>query len=507
MTTVTREHLDLLVVGAGISGIGMGCHFERELPGRSYAILESRPALGGTWDLFRYPGIRSDSDLHTLGYAFKPWTGDLAIADGQSILDYITEAAEENGVAEHIRYGLRAVKAAWSSEEALWTVEVEEVATGERSEIQARWLFGATGYYRYDRGHRPEFPGEERFAGPVIHPQFWPEDLDYAGKRVVVIGSGATAITLVPTLARDAAHVTMLQRSPTYVMPVPAEDRLANAMRDRLGPMAAYRITRALHIVGQQVIYRLCRRFPRLMRRWIRSVNAKYLPEGYPVDVHFRPAYDPWDQRLCAVPDADLYRVIGDGSASVVTDRVASFTETGIELESGESLQADIIVTATGFELLFMGGIEVEVDGQPVSLGDAWVFKGMMLSGVPNFALAVGYTSSSWTLKVDLVCEYFCRLMAFSESLGCEAVVAEPVGPIDERPLLDFGAGYVKRYAEGLPRQGARAPWRLTQAYPVDARYLRHGRVDDPELRFFSATGQAAVAGEPAAAVSGPASS
>ena len=501
--TISHQPLDVLVVGAGISGIGMGCHFERELPGRSYAILEAREALGGTWDLFRYPGIRSDSDLHTLGYSFKPWTGDLAIADGQSILDYITEAAAENGVLDHIRYGQRVVGASWSSEDALWTVEVEEAATGERSELTARWLFGATGYFRYDRGHRPDFPGEERFPGPVVHPQFWPADLDYAGRRVVVIGSGATAITLVPVLAREASHVTMLQRSPTYVMPVPAEDRLANWLRDRLGAKVAYRITRAMHIVGQQLIFRMCRRFPRLMRRWIRSVNARYLPDGYPVDVHFRPDYDPWDQRLCAVPDADLYRALAAGTASVATDRVRSFTETGIDLESGDSLEADIVVTATGFDLLFMGGIEMFVDGEPVDLGEAYVFKGMMLSGVPNFALAVGYTASSWTLKVDLVCEYFCRLVAFTESLGCDAAVAEPTGPIEDQPLLDFGAGYVKRYRDGLPRQGAHAPWRLYQAYPLDSRYLRHGRVDDPEMRFFAAGAPAGSRPAPVSAAAG----
>ena len=500
MTIATAEsHFDVLIVGAGISGIGMGCHLRRTLPGRSFAILEAREAIGGTWDLFRYPGIRSDSDLHTLGYAFKPWTQDKAIAEGQLILDYIVEAADENGVTDHIRFGQRAVNASWSSETALWTVESQDVETGEITTLTARWLFGATGYFRYDRGHRPDFPGEEHFAGPVVHPQFWPQDLDYAGRRVVVIGSGATAVTLVPALAREAAHVTMLQRSPTYVLPVPAEDRLANWMRDRLGPMVAYRVTRSLHIVGQQVIYRLCQRFPRLMRRWIRSVNVKYLPEGYPVDVHFNPDYDPWDQRLCAVPDGDLYRALAEGTASIVTDRIASFTETGIELESGESLEADIIVTATGFDLLFMGGIDVSVDGEPVDLADVWVFKGMMFSGVPNFALAVGYTNSSWTLKVDLVCDHFCRLIEFTDALDCQAAVPELNSPIEERPLIDFGAGYVKRYESALPRQGARAPWHLTQAYPVDARYLRHGRVDDPELRFFSA-GERARAAESATA-------
>ena len=502
MTTATSpDHLDVLIIGAGISGIGMGCHLERELPGRSYAILEAREASGGTWDLFRYPGVRSDSDLHTLGYAFKPWTSDLAIADGQSILDYIREAASDYGVDRHIRYRTRALSAFWSSGDSLWTVETEDVATGERSHVTARWLFGATGYYRYDRGHRPYFPGEERFPGPIVHPQFWPQDLDYAGKRVVVVGSGATAVTLVPELAKEAAYVTMLQRSPTYVLPVPAEDRLANWMRDRFGPKAAYRVTRSLHIFGQQLIYRACRAFPRPMRRWIRSVNVKYLPEGYPVDVHFRPDYDPWDQRLCAVPDGDLYRALSGGSASIATDTIAGFTETGIDLASGESLDADIIVAATGFDLLFIGGMELSVDGEPVDLSELWVYKGMMLSGVPNFAWAVGYTNSSWTLKVDLVCEYYCRLIAFTESLGCDAAVPELTAEIEERPLLDFGAGYVKRYQDALPRQGARAPWRLAQAYPLDARYLRHGRVDDPEMRFFSAT--AVPAEEPVVAAAG----
>jgi len=499
-TTAAHEHLDLLIIGAGISGIGMACHLERELPGRSYAILEAREAMGGTWDLFRYPGIRSDSDLHTLGYGFKPWLNDLAIADGQSILDYIREAAGEHGVDGHIRYGTRAIRAAWSSEDALWTVETEDAATGERSSVTARWLFGATGYYRYDRGHRPDFPGEESFPGPVIHPQFWPRDLDYAGKRIAVIGSGATAVTLVPALAERAAHVTMVQRSPTYVLPVPARDSLANWLRDRIGPKVAYRVTRTLHILVQQTLFRLCHRFPRLMRRWIRSVNVKYLPEGYPVDVHFNPRYDPWDQRLCSVPDGDLYRAIGNGSVSIATGTIRSFSGRGIELESGEEIEADIIVTATGFEMLLLGGMTMEVDGEPVDFPERFAFKGMMLDGVPNFALAIGYTNSSWTLKVDLVCEYLCRLVAFTESLGCDAAVPEVVGTVEAVPLLDFSAGYVNRALDTLPRAGARAPWRLAQNYPLDARYLRHGRVDDPEMRFFSARARVAAPGDPAVA-------
>jgi monooxygenase len=419
------SHVDVLIVGAGISGIGAARALEAQQPGKTYAILEARDAIGGTWDLFRYPGIRSDSDLHTFGYASKPWTGEKAIADGPSIRAYIEEAAHERGVERHIRFGHRVLRAAWSSEDALWTADVAVAATGETVRMTARWLFGATGYYRYDEGFTPAFEGIERFGGTVVHPQHWPEDLDYAGKRIVVIGSGATAVTLVPALADQAEHVTMLQRSPTYVMPVPERDALANRLRGLLGEQRAYALTRRKNIARQRAVYVLSKRFPNQVRRFIRWVNAKQL-EGSDcdVDVHFKPAYDPWDQRLCAVPNGDLYRALRKGTASVVTDRIATFTETGLELESGARLDADIVITATGLNILAFGGMELVVDGAEVALADTVAYKGLMLSGIPNFVFAIGYTNSSWTLKVDLVCEYLCRLLAHADAHGHDACVA-----------------------------------------------------------------------------------
>jgi cation diffusion facilitator CzcD-associated flavoprotein CzcO len=484
---ITRtDHVDMLIVGAGISGIGAACHLRREQPGKSYAILEARDAIGGTWDLFRYPGIRSDSDLHTFGYAFKPWTDDKAIADGDSILAYIRETAQEYGVDEHIRFGHRVLAASWSSDDALWTVSGER--DGEPFTMTARWLFCASGYYRYDEGFTPQFEGTDRFQGRIVHPQHWPEDLDYAGKRVVVIGSGATAMTLVPAMARDAAHVTMLQRSPTYVLPLPARDALANRLRKLLGEERAYAVTRRKNIVRQLAFYRLCRRFPRLMRRVIRRINAHHLPASVPVDVHFKPRYDPWDQRLCVVPDADLYHSLHGGRASVVTDHIDTFTERGIRLRSGAELEADVIVTATGLNLLLMGGIELTVDGEAVTPSETVVYKGMMLSGVPNFALAVGYTNASWTLKVDLVCEHFLRLIAHAEAEGKDAFVPELADPeMPTQPLLDFQAGYVLRALEHFPKQGQGEPWHLAQQYFKDVAYLKRAPVTDDELRFFSA--------------------
>src|SRR6476661_2932441 len=380
--TMTPD-LDVLIVGAGISGIGCAWHLQDKQPGKTYAILEAREALGGTWDLFRYPGIRSDSDLHTFGYAFKPWTDEKAIADGPAILDYIEETARENGIHEHIRFGHRVVRAAWSSEQAMWTVDVETSA-GERFELTARWLFGACGYYRYDEGYTPEFEGRERFGGQIVHPQHWPEDLEYAGKRVVVIGSGATAVTLIPAMAGAAAHVTMLQRSPTYILPLPSEDAIANGLRELLGAKLAYAITRRKNVLQQRAIYQLCQRFPRSAKRVIRYLNARLLPKDYPVDEHFRPAYNPWDQRLCAVPDADMFTAIRDGRASVVTDQIDTFTERGIRLQSGRELEADIIVTATGLNLLAFGGINFSVDGVAVNVPEKVAFKGFLLSDVPN---------------------------------------------------------------------------------------------------------------------------
>jgi monooxygenase len=503
---VAMEHFDVLIVGAGVSGIGCAYHLQTEQPRKSYAILEAREATGGTWDLFRYPGIRSDSDLHTFGYEFKPWREEKAIADGPSILRYIRETAAENGIDRHIRLRHRVVRASWSSEDARWTVEARRgreharegdsgaPAAGEAASFPAEeetvlltcdWLFCAGGYYRYDHGHMPHFDGSERFAGEIVHPQHWPADLDYAGKRVVVIGSGATAVTLAPAMAADAAHVTMLQRSPTYVISVPERDPIANFLARWLPPRLAYSLARRKNIWLQRTVYQLSRSRPRLVRALLRAGVKRHLPDGYPVDVHFNPRYDPWDQRLCAVPDADLFNEISAGRVSVVTDTIERFTEHGIRLRSGVELPADVIVTATGLQLLAFGGVELVVDGAAVQLPQTMAYKAMMLSDVPNFAFAVGYTNSSWTLKVDIVCEHLCRLLAHMDEHGYEQCMPHNDDPtLTTRPLLDFGAGYVRRSMHEWPKQGSRAPWTLAMSYAQDVANLREGPVEDPALKF-----------------------
>ena len=496
MSTAPRavEHLDVLIVGAGISGIGAGRYLRTRLPAKSFAILEARAASGGTWDLFRYPGVRSDSDLHTFGYEFKPWRDEESIATAPRILAYLRQTATENGLDAHIRYHHRVVSASWSSARARWSVEVERADTGERLSLSAGWLFCAGGYYRYDEGFTPRFEGRDRFTGPVVHPQQWPEDLDCAGRRVLVIGSGATAVTLVPALAGTAAHVTMLQRTPTYVMPVAKKDPVANALRRWLGEERGYRATRRKNIAQQRAIWRFCRRFPNAARRLIRWVNTKQLPAGYPVDEHFNPPYGPWDQRLCAVPDGDLFRAIRKGTASVVTDRIVTFTERGVRLASGRELEADVIVTATGLNVQALAGLALSVDGAPVHLPDTVAYKGMMLSGVPNLAFAIGYTNSSWTLKIGLLCEHFCRLLAHMDATGAAVCRPEPSDPaMPTRPFLDFAAGYIQRVVDQLPRQGDRMPWLTSMDYHSDVRLLRTGRVDDPELHFEPAAAEVAA--------------
>ncbi|HEX9967884.1 MAG TPA: NAD(P)/FAD-dependent oxidoreductase, partial [Solirubrobacterales bacterium] len=419
------EHLDVLIVGAGLSGIGAAWHLQRDHPTRSYAILEARDAIGGTWDLFRYPGIRSDSDMHTLGYRFRPWTAEKSITDGQSILDYVRDTAREAGIDRRVRYRHRVVRAKWSSAEARWTVEVERTDTGETVTMTCDFLWTCSGYYRYDEGYTPDFPGRERFRGEVVHPQHWPEDLDYSGKRVVVIGSGATAVTLVPSMAERAAHVTMLQRTPTYIVSQPAKDPIASRLRRFLPDRAVYSIVRWKNVLLQTAVYKLAKRRPNAVKRMVRRGLERALPAGFDVDTHFTPPYDPWDQRLCLVPDGDLFTALADGSASIVTDRIATFTERGIELESGRELEADTIVTATGLNLLFLGGMELVVDGEPVELPKKMTYRGMMLSGVPNFVFAIGYTTASWTLKIDLVCEHLCRLLGHLDKRGLDAAVPE----------------------------------------------------------------------------------
>ena len=477
---------DVLIVGAGVSGIGAAWHLQHNLPGKSYAVLEARDAIGGTWDLFRYPGIRSDSDLHTFGYAFKPWTGEQSIADGPAILDYVRQTASENGIDGHIRFGHKVVGARWSTEAAKWTVEVLKVGSEETVFFTASWLFCASGYYRYDRGHQPHFEGRERFGGAIIHPQQWPEDLDYAGKRVVVIGSGATAVTLVPAMTDKAAHVTMLQRSPTYVVALPEKDRVANFIKRHLSADRAYALVRRKNIWMQKTTYGLSQRHPGLVKKAIRWMLERQLPEGYDIDRHFTPTYNPWDQRLCSVPNGDLFTAIRRGTASVVTDRIDTFTENGIRLESGEEIEADIIVTATGLEVLVFGGAQMEVDGEPVVLNQKLAYRGMMLSDVPNFVFAIGYTNSSWTLKVDLVFDYACRVIKRMDQQGyriCEPVNDDPSMPT--HPLLDFSAGYVQRAVEALPKEGDRAPWELSMNYVKDRKTLREEPIEDGVLRFF----------------------
>jgi cation diffusion facilitator CzcD-associated flavoprotein CzcO len=475
---------DVLIVGAGLSGVGAAYYVQTRLPGRTYALLEGRDAIGGTWDLFRYPGIRSDSDLHTLGYAFKPWTDEQSIADGPAILRYIRETACENGIDRHIRFGHRVERAEWSTADARWTVVARRTDDDSLVTFTASFLVSAGGYYSYESGYQPRFEGTERFAGEIVHPQEWPEDLDYAGKRVVVIGSGATAVTLVPALAEQAEHVTMLQRSPTYVVSVPGKDPLGMLLRDRLSPERAYAVTRMKNVLLQAAVYKLSRRYPKLVRRALRAATRRQLPPGYDVDTHFNPRYDPWDQRLCAVPDGDLFDVLRSGRASIVTDRIATFTERGLRLESGAELEADVIVTATGLNLVAFGDLEYVVDGEPVVLSDRFAYKGMMLSDVPNFVFATGYTNASWTLKVDLVYEYMCRLMAHMDRHGYDRCVPVADGPIEERPLLDFTSGYVQRALDRFPKQGSAEPWQLRQSYLYDRRSLRKDSVEDGVMRF-----------------------
>jgi len=480
---VASDHLDVLIVGAGLSGVGAAHHIQSAFPRRRYAILEAREALGGTWDLFRYPGVRSDSDMQTLGYRFRPWTQAKALADGPSILQYVKDTATEAGIDRHIRYGHRVTAASWSTEDSLWTVEAEH--GGETVRLTARFLYVCTGYYHYDGGYSPTFPGLDRFEGTVIHPQQWPEDLDYDDKNVVVIGSGATAVTLVPAMTDRARHVTMLQRSPTYIISRPGVDKLAVRLRRLLGDRRGYAATRWKNVAVATLLYQLSQRRPGFVRKLIHDATVKLLPAGYDVDKHFRPRYNPWDQRLCLVPDGDLFRAIRRDQASVVTDEIAEFTEAGLRLRSGAELPADIVVTATGLRLLAFGGIRLTVDDREIKLPETMAYKGMMLSGLPNFVFTIGYTNASWTLKADLVSEFTVRLLKHMDAHGHRRCV--PVNndtKITERPLLDFQAGYVQRSVHEFPRAGSHRPWQLGMSYANDALLLRHGRIDDGTLQF-----------------------
>jgi cation diffusion facilitator CzcD-associated flavoprotein CzcO len=482
---MSSEHVDVLIVGAGLSGIGAGYHLLDKCPGKSFAILEARDSLGGTWDLFRYPGIRSDSDMYTLGYAFRPWPDAKAIADGPSILRYVRQTAIDHGIDRRIRFGHRVMRAEWSTAEARWTVEATRTDTQETVRLTCGFLLMCSGYYRYDEGYTPGFEGIGSFAGRIVHPQQWTDDIDYEGQRVVVIGSGATAVTLVPAMAPRAAHVTMLQRSPSYVVSLPAEDPIATVLGRILPAKIVYPIVRWKNVLLTMLSFELSRRRPRVMKALIRKALERRLPPGYDIDTHFRPRYDPWDQRLCLVPDDDLFKAIGEGRASVVTDRIETFTEKGLRLASGAELEADLIVTATGLNLLPLGGVALSVDGDDVELAEKLSYKGMMLNGVPNLAFAVGYTNASWTLKCDLTCGYVCRLLNHMDRQGYRVCTPHNRDPsITEEPFIDFSSGYVLRSIDQFPRQGSRPPWRLYQNYARDIFMLRFGAVEDGAMEF-----------------------
>ncbi|MEV5652194.1 NAD(P)/FAD-dependent oxidoreductase [Nocardia sp. NPDC052254] len=465
--TAAGEYVDVVIVGAGLSGIGAGYRVQTELPGTSYAILEAREALGGTWDLFRYPGIRSDSDMFTLGYPFEPWRDAKSIADGPSILRYITETARRHGIDEHIRYGTKVIAAQWSSAEARWTLTLSQ--EGETRTLRCRFLYSCAGYYDYDQGHSPEFPGVESFSGTMVHPQFWPEDLDYTGKKVVVIGSGATAVTLVPAMAEQAELVTMLQRSPTWISAVPGRDKQADKIRELLPAGLAHRVIRIKNILFNVGFYQYCRRRPQAARKLLTGLTTRILKDEKLVAEHFTPEYNPWDQRLCAVPDADFFKAMRKGKAEVVTDHIDTFVPEGIRLRSGKVLPADIVISATGLKLLAFGGISLEVDGESVNLSDRFVWQGTMLTGVPNFAVCIGYTNASWTLRADLTSRLVCKVIAHADRRGYEAVVPQPQADLTEHPLLDLASGYIQRSIADFPRQGDRHPWKVRQNYLLDS--------------------------------------
>jgi cyclohexanone monooxygenase len=479
------ELLDVLIVGAGLSGIGAAWYLQRRCPNKRYAILEARDAIGGTWDLFRYPGVRSDSDMYTLGYAFQPWTAGKAIADGYAIRSYIADTARKHGIDRQIRFGHKVLSAAWSSVDACWTVQATHAGTPVT--IRARFLYMCSGYYSYDEAYRPAFEGEDRYRGRVVQPQFWPQDLDYAGKRVVVVGSGATAVTLVPAMAEQAAHVTMLQRSPTYVVSRPSEYRFAQRFRRWLPEKAAYWATRWRVIGESMLLYRVARGKPELVKQKILAMARHQLGRDFDVATHFTPSYKPWDQRVCVVPDGDMFKAIRKGQASVVTDHIERFTENGIQLKSGQELAADVVVLATGLKVRVLGGVSVTVDGQPFQASEAMSYKGMMLSELPNCVMTFGYTNASWTLKADLTAGYVCRLLRYMDRKGVAIAVPRRQAGVEPEPFLSFTSGYVQRAKGELPQQGSRRPWQVYQNYLQDMITIRYGRIADGVMHFSSA--------------------
>ena len=486
------NHFDVVIVGAGLSGIGAAYHLQHKCPGKTFAILEGREAVGGTWDLFRYPGIRSDSDMHTLGYNFKPWVATKAIADGPSILEYVNETADENDIRKTIRFKHLVKSAAWSTKTATWTVQAELADTGDAIEFSCNFLYMCGGYYNYDEGYTPEFKGTDTFKGTTVHPQFWPEDLEYSGKKVVIIGSGATAMTLVPAMAKNGAQVTMLQRSPTYVVSAPAVDKIANTLRKFLPETWAYAITRFKNIKLGNFFYNRTRAQPEKVKTKILDMVRKALPD-YDVDTHFTPGYNPWDQRLCLIPDDDLYNVLKDGTATVETDTIDTFTETGIKLASGKELEADIIVTATGLQLSVVSGLQVSVDGKPINFADTVSYKGMMYSDVPNMIQTFGYINASWTLRADIIAEYACRLLNRMDELGkkqCTPRLREEDKNMQLLPWIqDFSAGYMQRSMHLMPRQGDNGPWKNTQNYALDKKLIRSAELEDGAMQFSNPAG------------------
>ena len=480
-----EQHFDVLIVGAGLSGIGAGYHLQTACPDRSYAILERRESIGGTWDLFRYPGIRSDSDMYTLGYSFQPWPQPKAIADGPSILKYVRETAAEYGIDKKIRYGLRVKSASWSTPDSRWTVEAEHEESGTTRRFSCNFLFMCAGYYNYDKGYTPEFEGFDRFKGPIVHPQKWGPEVDYAGKRVVVVGSGATAVTIVPEIAKDAAHVTMLQRSPTYVVSAPARSGFADRLRSWFPDKVAYSIVRWRNILLGIALFSFCQRRPEAAKRLFLKGVEKQLGPDYDVQTHFNPRYNPWEQRMCLVPDADLFEAIKDDSASVVTAEIDCFTETGIKLRSGEELPADLIVTATGLDLQFLANLDFFVDGKSIDPTQSMTYKSMMFSDMPNLASSFGYTNASWTLKCDLTCEYVTRLLNHMKKKGYTRCVPRLTDPnMEVESMLNLTSGYIQRTAHRFAKQGTKAPWRLYQNYVLDSLSIGMGGIADPALEF-----------------------
>ena len=479
------NYFDVIIVGAGLSGIGAAHHLKTKCPDKSFILLEAREAMGGTWDLFRYPGIRSDSDMFTLGYSFKPWIADEAIADGPAILDYINETAKEDGTAEKIRYKHKVINASWSSDKSMWTMDVD---TGDQHTVQYRcnFLFMCSGYYDYDKGYTPDFEGMSDFSGTIVHPQKWPQDLDYSGAKIVVIGSGATAVTLVPELAKKASHVTMLQRSPTYIITAPEKDKIANFLRKILPKKVAYAISRWKNILFTIGFFNVCKMWPKAIKGLIlKGVKKEVGRTDLDLDKHFSPDYDPWDQRLCLVPDSDLFKSLKEGSSEVVTDHIDRFTQDGILLKSGKTLEADVIVTATGLNLKFMGGMTASVDGKEVNSSELYCYRGMMYSSVPNLAQAFGYTNASWTLKCDLTCDYVCRLLNYMDKKGLRQVTPQMLEDnMIEEPFLNLTSNYILRSEDILPKQGSKRPWKLYQNYALDILNLRFSKINDKALEF-----------------------